>query len=52
VTIAQHPGIFESGGTAMNEMYELIAFIAVLMAIVIPIPLVVFIVLSFQRRGQ
>ena len=33
----------------MNEMYELIAFIAVLMAIVIPIHLVVFIVLSFQR---
>ena len=27
----------------MNEMYELIELIAVLMAIVIPIPLVVFI---------
>lgn len=36
----------------MNEMYELIAFIAVLMAIVIPINLVVFIVLSFQRRKR
>ena len=43
MTIAQHPRIFERGGTTMNEMYELIAFIAVLMAIVIPIPLVVFI---------
>lgn len=36
----------------MNEMYELIAFIAVLVAIIVPIPLVVFIVLRFQRRGN
>ena len=33
----------------MNEMYQLIAFIALLIAIVVPIHLVVFIVLSFQR---
>lgn len=36
----------------MNEMYELIAFIALLIAIIIPIPLVLFIALSFQRRGN
>ena len=36
----------------MTEMYELIALIAVLIAIAIPIPLVVFIVLSFQRRAD
>lgn len=36
----------------MNELYELIAFISLLIAIIIPIPLVVFIVLSFQRRGN
>ena len=36
----------------MNELYELIAFISLLIAIIIPIPLVLFIVLSFQRRGN
>ena len=36
----------------MNETYELIALIAVLIAIVAPIPLVIFIILSSQRRGQ